>query len=654
MNNRRKKWFIQLRTWLGIRIFTLLSDLAILIGAWIGAFWLRYNLFIPSDVYDHMLQSLTVTVLLEFAVLLLFRIYRITARFVSLQDLLRIVQMTCAGTFLSIAVLFAWNRLEGVPRSVPVLNILLATAGLGGIRVAYRIFKEGIIPAKTGIKTLIVGAGNGGEQLLRALITGDGEYHPVGFLDDSRSNAGKAIAGVKVLGRIRELPEIVKRHNIELAVLAIPSANKKLVHRFVELCTEAGISYKTLPSTTDLLSGKVNAGSVRDVTIEDLLGRDPVKLDWDLIRLEFSGKRVLVTGAGGSIGSELCRQLIKLSPERLILIENNEFALYSIEQEIKQEGTDNLLQTVLCDVRDRQAIDRIFRKTSPEIVFHAAAYKHVPMVEMNPHAGVKTNVFGTCNLAQAAIENKVKKFVMISTDKAVNPTNIMGGTKRIAELYCQNLNHRTPDTAFVTTRFGNVLGSSGSVVPLFKRQIAAGGPVTVTHPEIKRFFMTIPEACQLVLQAASMSIGGEIFVLDMGEPVKIDHLARQLIRLSGYEPDVDIKIKYIGLRPGEKLYEELFHQSEILQKTSHRKILLATSHSMDWHFLRNNMEYLRRACEQDDIDIIKKCIKRIVPEYKPYSMAKERQDIGKIHDAMQEEPYSPHEPTRQSVGGIYQ
>lgn len=616
MNYLRRKWFLKVRMWLGTRIMTLFTDMMVVAAAWAASFWLRYNLTIPPASHDIIFKSMAVVIPVQFALLLVFRVYRITARFVSLQDIFRIIQAASAGTFLSVALLFAWNRLEGIPRSVPVLDLILVIAGLGGIRIAYRMFREGIIPRKTGLRTLIVGAGSGGEQLLRALKAENGDYNPVGFLDDSRSKTGKSIAGVKVLGRIRELPEIAEKYDVELAVLAIPSANRKLVRRFVDVCTQAGIAFKTLPSTNDLLAGRLDVGAVREVTIEDLLGRDPVRLDWDLIRSAFSGKRVLVTGAGGSIGSELCRQLVKLGPEQLILLENSEFALYRIEMELNHNGNTGILQPVLCDVRDARTVNRLLQETCPEIVFHAAAYKHVPMVELNPQAGVSTNVFGTCRLAQAAVRAGVKKFVMISTDKAVNPANIMGTTKRIAEIYCQNLNERGRDTAFVTTRFGNVLGSSGSVVPLFQKQIAQGGPVTVTHRDIERFFMTIPEACQLVLQAAAMSRGGEIFVLDMGEPVKIDHLARQLIRLSGYEPDVDIHVVYTGLRPGEKLYEELFHQNEVLNKTSHSKIFLAQSRSFNWDVLQENLENLSMACAHGDTEALVQCIRTIVPEYR--------------------------------------
>ncbi len=615
MKNRRKKWLIKLKIWIGIRFFSLLSDLSVLIAAWAGAFWLRYNLAIPHDAQVVMVKSMLIAIPVQFAVLLTFRIYRITARFVSLQDLLSILQATCTATLLTAAALFAWNRLEGIPRSVPMIDLMLMTVGMGGIRVAYRMFKEGVIPHNTGIKTLIIGAGSGGEQLLRALKAENGRYNPVGFLDDSRTKVGKSIAGIKVLGRIRDLPEIVEKYHVELAVLAIPSADKKLVHRFVELCSQAQIECKTLPSTSDLLSGKLSIDSVRNITIEDLLGRDPVKLDWNLIRSEFSGKRVLVTGAGGSIGSELCRQLAKLDIEKLILIENSEFALYAIDMELREAGAADILHPLLCDIRDTNTLNRIFRETLPDTVFHAAAYKHVPLVEQNPLAGVKTNVFGTCNVAHMAIKYKTRKFVMISTDKAVNPFNIMGCTKRIAEIYCQNLNDRTPETSFVTTRFGNVLGSSGSVVPLFQQQIARGGPVTVTHPDIERFFMTISEACQLVLQAAAMSKGGEIFVLDMGEPVKIKDLAHQLIRLSGLEPEKDIQITFTGLRPGEKLYEELFHSEEILQKTSHDKIMLSKNRSVEWNHFKLLLNDLEKACDSGDEQTIKKCLRRIVPEF---------------------------------------
>ena len=616
MTTRQRKILLKFRLWFSLRFFTLLSDLSVIICAWVGSFWLRYNLSIPPETYSVLVISTLIASVLQIITLLSFRIYRITARFVSIDDLKRIVQAVIVGVVVTFAALFAWNRLEAIPRSIPLLDTILLIAGLGGSRAAYRMSCEGtILPRQSGIRTLIVGAGSGGEQLLRALRNGDGEYNPVGFLDDSRSKAGKTVAGVKVLGRVRNLPEVAKKYNIELAVLAIPSADKKLVQRFVELCIQAGISYKTLPSTTDLLSGKLNADSVRDVTIEDLLGRDPVKLDWTKIKAEFSGRRVMVTGAGGSIGSELCRQLIKLAPSRLILIENSEFALYQIEQELQRHGGSVALMPVLCDVRDSCMVESVVNDTRPEIVFHAAAYKHVPMVEVNPRAGIKTNVFGTLNLAQAAIKSGVRKFIMISTDKAVNPTNIMGATKRVAEIYCQNLNGRTKSTAFVTTRFGNVLGSSGSVVPLFQRQITEGGPVTVTHKDIERFFMTIPEACQLVLQAAAMGKGGEIFVLDMGEPVKIDHLARQLIRLSGLEPDRDIQIVYTGLRPGEKLYEELFHENEDLKTTPHTKILLSTTRNVNWHQLLHQLKRLQKACKRGDMASIRQCLKDIVPEY---------------------------------------
>ncbi len=616
MNSRKKKILLKLKLWIEIRAFTLLSDLMIVILAWLGAFWLRYNLAIPHEIHNTLIVSTIIASVIQFGTLLLFKTYRITARFVSLADIFRIIQASATGVFLTFAVLFAWNRLEAIPRSLPLLNIMLLVSGLGGIRIAYRIFREGIIPRRSGIKTLIVGAGSGGEQLLRALRKEDQEYNPVGFLDDSRTKAGKTISGVKVLGRMRELPDIAAKLGVELAVLAIPSADRKLVQRFVALCTQAGISYKTLPSTTDLLAGKLDAETVRDVTIEDLLGRDPVELDWNMIRSEFAGRKIMVTGAGGSIGSELCRQLVKLGPKRLILIENSEYALYSIEQELGKICGSDMLQPVLCDVRDACMVEAVFKDTMPEMIFHAAAYKHVPIVEMNPRAGIKTNVFGTCNLAQAAIKAKAAKFIMISTDKAVNPANIMGTTKRIAEIYCQNIGRqKNSSTAFITTRFGNVLGSSGSVVPLFQRQIAEGGPVTVTHKDIERFFMTIPEACQLVLQAASMGNGGEIFVLDMGEPVKIDQLARQLIKLSGLEPDKDIKIVYTGLRPGEKLYEELFHENENLKATRHSKIMLATTRMVNWPLLQEQLKRLHKACKRGDMHAVKQCLKDIVPEY---------------------------------------
>ena len=417
-----------------------------------------------------------------------------------------------------------------------------------------------------------------------------------------------------MLGKTRELPRLVRQLDIEMVLLAIPSANRRVIKRLTELCQDADVAYRTLPSTHDLISGQVTISALREVSIEDLLGREPVKLDWEGIRAQIAHQVILISGAGGSIGSELCRQIARLNPEMLILLEMSEYNLYRIDMELRKQYPELHLQTVLGDIRDQERLERVFTQMRPTIVFHAAAYKHVPMVELNPGVGTQMNIVGTQILADTAARYGVNKFIMISTDKAVNPTNVMGASKRIAEIYCQNLNSRT-ETAFITTRFGNVLGSSGSVVPLFKRQIESGGPVTVTHPDIERYFMTIPESCQLVLQAATIGKGGEIFVLDMGEPVKIQELAKQLIRLSGLIPEEDIPIVYTGLRPGEKLFEELFHPDEQLRTTTHPKIMLAQSRHLDWTWLQAQIKRLKRVCMAGESQEIKRCLQSIVPEY---------------------------------------
>jgi FlaA1/EpsC-like NDP-sugar epimerase len=475
-----------------------------------------------------------------------------------------------------------------------------------------------------GRRVLIVGAGKAGEMLVRDLLRSrDERYEPVGFVDDSTRKRGREIQGVRVLGACDEMIDFARQLRVDLIVLALPSASSRQMRRLVGLCERTGVPFRMLPPMDRVMSGQVTLNQLREVSIDDLLGREPVALDWQVIELGLKGKKVLVTGAGGSIGSELCRQIARLQPAHLVLLDNSEFNLYSIEMELLKCFPGIGISRYLNDVVDRSALARLFRETRPDVVFHAAAYKHVPMLEDQVREAVRNNVLGTRTIAEIADQSGCEAFVMISTDKAVNPANVMGTSKRAAEIFCQNLNKRSR-TCFVTVRFGNVLGSAGSVVPLFKQQIESGGPLTVTHREITRYFMTIPEACQLILRASVMGTGGEIFVLDMGEPIKIAYLAEQMIRLSGKIPGDDIDIVYTGLRPGEKLYEELFHAKEALQTTPHEKILLARHRDVDWQQLTELLDGMVIACNECNEDKLRELLGEMVPEWSGCAKARRK------------------------------
>ncbi|HXH65312.1 MAG TPA: nucleoside-diphosphate sugar epimerase/dehydratase, partial [Mariprofundaceae bacterium] len=452
--------------------------------------------------------------------------------------------------------------------------------------------------------------------LVRDLLRG-GAYIPVGFLDDAADKQHRDIHGVPVLGRLADLADVASRQEIDVVLLAMPSAPAPVLRKVVEQCQKLNLACRTLPSVREMAHGKVEVSRLRKVQIDDLLGREIIRIDNPEIQGFIRGRCVMITGAGGSIGSELCRQVAEYQPAALVLVDHGEFNLYRIEQELANLDPVPAFHAHLGDIRDIARMRWLFARYRPDVVLNAAAYKHVPMVEDNPIEGVKTNVLGTCQLADLAVEFGVGTFVQVSTDKAVNPANVMGATKRAAEIYCQNLDARAEDTAFITTRFGNVLGSAGSVVPLFEEQIRHGGPVTVTHPEITRYFMTIPEAVSLILQAGSMGRGGEIFVLDMGEPVRIVDLAEQMIRLSGLEPGRDIEVRFTGLRPGEKLYEELFHQSEDLTGTRHPKLMLAASRSMAWRDVQGHLKRLSEAVAEGDVDQVRLLLRRMIPEYVP-------------------------------------
>jgi len=600
----------------GNRLLAIFHDLAMIPVAWFGAYWLRFNLGpIPADQLNTALYNLAIVVVIQVVVFRYFGLYHGVWRFASIPDLIRIGKAVLVGMAFSAVAIFLITRMEGVPRSVFPLYGLLLTALLGGSRLAVRWSKDHRLYSESAKRVLIVGAGRAGEMLVRDLLrTRDESHEPVGFVDDSVQKRGREIHGVRVLGPCVEITDFTEQLDVDLIVLAVPSARAPQMRRLVDLCEKTGVPFRTLPPLERLMSGEVSIDQLREVSIEDLLGREPVSLDWEAIRLGVSGKRVLVTGAGGSIGSELCRQIAALDPFRLVLLDHSEFNLYSIERQLRLSFPTLEITVCLNDVGDRPAIEGVMKSFAPEVVFHAAAYKHVPMLEGQIREAVKNNILGTRTLAEFADRFGCESFVMISTDKAVNPANVMGASKRAAEIFCQNLNPRS-SSRFITVRFGNVLGSAGSVVPLFREQIRGGGPVTVTHPEMRRYFMTISEACQLILQSGAMGAGGEIFVLDMGEPIRISYLAEQMIRFSGKVPGEDIDIIYTGLRPGEKLYEELFHEQEALHSTGHAKILLARHRDFEWEHLGAIMDNLYGACLEYDEARLRLLLKELVPEW---------------------------------------
>ncbi|MBI5450746.1 MAG: polysaccharide biosynthesis protein [Gammaproteobacteria bacterium] len=597
------------------RILAALHDMSMVVVAWCLAYLTRFNFTFSAVDWGAVWQNLPYVFLIQSLVLWLAGCYRGLWRFASLPDLWNIARATILGIFAIALTLVLLSRLEGVPRTVLVFFPLWLMFLLSGSRLTYRIWKEhglGLQPLTDRRRVLILGAGRAGEMLIRDLRR-DAEYRVVGILDDMPELKGARVHGVPVLGRFDDIGRVAGQHAIDIVIIAIPSASREQMKRVVSLCESVSLPFRTVPRINDLVSGRFSINDLREVAIEDLLGREPVTLDWAAIAEGLSGRSVLVSGGGGSIGSELCRQIARLAPAKLVLIENSEYALYEIERELRKTFPQLMLEPLLGDVTDRAMLDHVFQHHRPQIVFHAAAYKHVPIIERQAREGAYNNVLGTCEIALAADRHGCGTFVMVSTDKAVNPENVMGATKRLAEIFCQNLNQRSK-THYITVRFGNVLDSAGSVVPLFREQIAAGGPVTVTHPEITRFFMTIPEASQLILQAAAMGQGGEIFVLDMGASIKICDLAEQMIRLAGKQPGEDIEIIFTGLRPGEKLYEELFHAQENLKPTKHNKILLALCRNVDWKDLNQGIDTLAQLCSLYDDEAIREQLRRLVPE----------------------------------------
>lgn len=609
------------------RIFILLAQIIVIVSAFYLSYLLRFDFDIPAEYLASFKKMLLPLLVLKLSIFWWFGVFRGWWRYVSMADLVLLVRANLFASLFVLLAAFFLYRMEDIPRTVLVLEGVLCFLFMGGIRFLTRAFREQYFPMvfqSVGPfeNTIVYGAGTGGQAVVRELrMQPEIGKRVVGFIDDDPEKKNRIIQGYEVLGGGQELVRICRREDVKEVILAIPNATGKQVRSIVDRCRDADIHFKILPGMGELINGTLSVQQIRDVALEDLLGREPVQLDNQAIASYLQGKRVLVTGAGGSIGSEICRQVSRFAPDTLILFDQAETPLFFVDRELSESDPPYKLISIIGDVCSRSRLRAVFDKYRPEVVFHAAAYKHVPVMEANPAEAVRTNVRGTQYLAEVADAFSVENFVMISTDKAVNPTNVMGATKRAAEIFVQNLSRRS-STHFVTVRFGNVLGSNGSVVPIFKQQIQDGGPVTVTHPEVTRYFMTIPEATQLVLQAGSMGQGGEIFLLDMGEPVKIVTLAEELIRLSGLEPYEDITIEFTGLRPGEKLFEELLLSGEGVQDTRHSKIKVALAVDYDEKSLANRFKALYGAAQKMQRETVRGILREIVPEYRPVGPTK--------------------------------
>jgi len=594
-------------------------DLAVLSAAYWLAFLFRFEFAIPVPWLSAALLGWPQVVGIEYVVLHALGVPRFSWRYVSIRDSAKIAIAVGIATALLVGVRLSLPVVV-VPYGVLSMNYFLVFVGLVGIRATRRIYGE-LVERKlraSGQKrerVLLIGAGQAGVVVAREIISRpDLALHPVGFLDDDPLKIGSRIGGLQVLGRIDEAAEIAARMRIKRVLITIANATGPQIRSVTMRCRNAGLETKIIPGIYEIVGDRVNLSRIREVAIEDLLGREQVQLDDDALTASIQGAVVMVTGAGGSIGSELCRQVCRYAPARLVLVERFENALFEIHRELLALYPGLIIDPQIGDVTDQRRMTQVFHHARPSIVFHAAAHKHVPMMECNPGEAVKNNVGGTRVVADLADRTGAERFVLISTDKAVNPSSVMGATKRVAEIYMQALAQRSK-TRFVTVRFGNVLGSNGSVIPIFKQQIAAGGPVMVTHPEMRRYFMTIPEASQLVLQAGAMGAGGEIFILDMGEPVKIVDLARDLITLSGLRPDEDIEIKFNGVRPGEKLFEQLATDAEHADKTKHPKIFIGRVASPAWSEAVRGLDELLGLANSVEGARIRGALRRLVPEY---------------------------------------
>jgi FlaA1/EpsC-like NDP-sugar epimerase len=611
-------------------------DILLLAASLYGSYLVRFEFAIPPLFFERLLKILPGVILIKLAAFYFFDLYRGMWRFTSIADLLNIIKASTASTLVIISFVLLHSRFEGYSRSVFLIDWCFTILFASGFRLGVRFYFESLEENQSWVKAfrsffaplkkkvpgqknlLIIGAGNCGEKIYReirdnAKLT----YNVVGFLDDDPVKVGKKMHGIPVLGHIRDVQSIANKVYADELLIAVPSASAAKMREIVGHCKLSGIPFKIIPAYGELLNGTITINTIREVAYGDLIGREIINLDEKTVGAFLKDQSVMVTGAGGSIGSELCRQIRKFGPKKIILVERAESPLHEIELELKQKTKPIEIVPILADVQIASQIDKAFKSYQPRIVFHAAAYKHVPMLELQPWKAIDNNVLAAKNLVELSTKHRVDRFVFVSTDKAVRPSNVMGATKRLTEMLIQGQNGcNLSQTRFMIVRFGNVVGSVGSVIPLFKKQIQKGGPVTVTHPEVTRFFMTIPEACQLILQAGAMGSGGEIFILDMGTPIKIDDMAKDLIRLSGFEPNVDMKIEYIGLRPGEKLYEELITEGENILPTLHEKIMVLKGMECNLKIINGQIDELAAlAKEQNGAQIIAK-LKEIVPEYK--------------------------------------
>jgi FlaA1/EpsC-like NDP-sugar epimerase len=594
----------------------LIVDVITIIGVALISLLIRFDGYITPHYMHQMVDALPIMVISYIVMLLSMHLYTRIWRYAGMREMVAVLIATTLGAGLFYTGMYVFDK--SLPRSIYLISWILSTGviGIGRMVLHYIAMRYGGKQSTDAdmVNTLIIGAGDAGATIAREIE----RYHKrsrkvIGFIDDDESKFNRLMGGVRILGNRHDIPSIVKENKVKEIIIAMPSVTRNEIRNIMEICSPLKCKVNTLPGMYQLLDDEVLVSHLHPVSIEDLLERDEVRLDMDIVEHYIRDKVVLVTGAGGSIGSEICRQIMRVGPKQLLLLGHGENSIYLINQELKNIYKDGPIIPIIADIRDKQQLDQIFTQYNPQVVFHAAAHKHVPLMEIQPMAAVLNNIYGTRNVADVAGRHGVERFVMISTDKAVNPTSVMGATKRVAEKVIISMND-TYDTKYITVRFGNVLGSRGSVIPLFKKQIEAGGPVTVTDPEMTRYFMTIPEASQLVLQAGAMGKGGEVFLLDMGEPVKIIDLARNMIRLSGLEPDKDIHIKITGLRPGEKKYEELLTSEEGTNRTNHTKIFEAPLDTVDRDWLIDKIAIFD-SCETD-MDVIG-VLQDIIPTYTP-------------------------------------
>ena len=618
-------------------IIVFFLDILILFCSFYAAYLLRFDFNIPDNMLEMFLRILPVLLVIKIICFYFFDLYRGMWRYTSIEDLFNIIKASTTSTLLMITYILYSNRFMGVPRSVFIIDFGFTVLFISGFRLSVRFYFEHFTGDSFGVilsrfskgffktdktyttKLLIIGAGDGAEKIYREIRDNSKLlYKVVGFLDDNPVKLGKKIHGIPVLGSIKDINAVQKMSGADEALIAISSISAEKMRRIVEICKESGIRFKTIPGIGELFNGRISINAIREVSYQDLLSRKVIRLDKDKIGSYLTGRRVLITGAGGSIGSELCRQVCRFNPSSLILYERAESPLYEIDLELKKNFKNIKIIPLLGDIRDTKQLNHVFEQYTPETIFHAAAYKHVPMMEMHPWKAVENNIAGTLNLVEVAKKFKINQFVFVSTDKAVRSVNVMGVSKRVSEMIVQSQNENDNcKTRFISVRFGNVLGSVGSVVPLFKKQIKEGGPITVTDRNVTRFFMTIPEACQLILQAGAMGKGGEIYLFDMGDPVKIADMAEDLIRLSGFEPDLDIKIEYTGLRPGEKMFEELITDGENILPSCHEKILVLRGTNENHNLLNHQINELILLAGSYDAVRIKAKFQEIVSDYKP-------------------------------------